>query len=467
MDQSIWDKVVAEIDAFQREIRDLRVSPQVTPAEIRAELQRRYDFREPVALETVVTDVMRYLREWNVQVTHPRYFGLFNPSVLPASIVADTLAALYNPQLATWSHAPAANELERRVLDHFSAALGFDPQAIKANFTTGGLEANLSAVICAITRAFPEALETGLAGLPGPSSRPAIYLTGEAHHSFIKIARMTGLGTQALREVPTGEDYRMDVAGLIRQVEADRSNGWTPLMIVGTAGTTGAGLIDPLPEIAAAAERSGAWFHVDAAWGGSAALSPRLKPLLAGIERADSVTWDAHKWLSVPMGAGMFFTRHPETAKAAFAITTTYMPKPADDETPELYATTVQWTRRAIGLKVFMALAELGAGGYAGLIERQAEMGDLIRARLQEKGWMVRNATRLPVVCFTHADIHEGRITTGQILERIYARGKVWISEVVLGGQERVLRACVTSYRTEAADVDCLIDELERVRQER
>lgn len=224
-------------------------------------------------------------------------------------------------------------------------------------------------------------------------------------------------------------------------------------------------MIDPLPQIADVAERFGIWFHADAAWGGSAVLSPQLKPALAGMERADSVTWDAHKWLSVPMGAGMFFCRHPQAAKRAFSISTSYMPREASEHTIDQYAATMQWSRRAIGLKVFMALAELGVGGYGELIEHQTAMGNLLRARLRETGWIIRNETPLPVVCFSHPDIQSGLLTTDRILETIYARGHVWISDVVLGGQERVLRACITSFRSEESDIQCLIEELEYARR--
>ena len=241
--------------------------------------------------------------------------------------------------------------------------------------------------------------------------------------------------------------------------------GWLPLMVVGTAGTTGAGLIDPLPEIADVADHFGLWFHVDAAWGGSAVLSPALKPVLAGIERANSVTWDAHKWLSVPMGAGMFFCRHPEAVKRAFAISTSYMPKETGDGTLDPYSTTVQWSRRMIGLKVFMTLAELGLDGYRQMIEHQTAMGDLLRDRLRQTGWLICNQTPLPVVCFSHPDIRSGTLTTGDILATIYARGRVWISDVILGGQERVLRACITSFHSDEGDIECLIDELELARR--
>jgi glutamate/tyrosine decarboxylase-like PLP-dependent enzyme len=164
------------------------------------------------------------------------------------------------------------------------------------------------------------------------------------------------------------------------------------------------------------------------------------------------------------MGAGMFFCRHPEAVKRAFAISTSYMPKPAGEDTLDSYATTAQWSRRLIGLKVFMALAELGMDGYNQLIERQAAMGELLRARLRQTGWLIRNETPLPVVCFSHPDIQSGNCTTGEILATIYERGRVWISEVVLGGQERVLRACITNFRTDEADIECLVEEIEHAR---
>ena len=459
---SLWLQLIQEIENFPREIRNVRVSPQVSPEEIRAELESRYSFDTPIPLETLTEEVIRLLRAWTVHVTHPRYFGLFNPSVRQASIIADTLVALYNPQLAAWSHAPAANEVEQLTLRRFARALGIDAQALHANFTTGGAEANLSAVLGALAQHFPAWSETGLFGL---QSRPAIYLTSETHHSFVKVARMTGLGTDVLHEIPMDTRLAMDIDALQSRVHADRASGWHPLMIVGTAGTTSAGIVDPLDKLAKIATEYGVWFHVDAAWGGSAVLSPQLKAVVSGIEQADSITWDAHKWLSVPMGAGMFFCRHPEAIKHAFAITTSYMPNAIAGDTVDPYTTTAQWSRRAIGLKVFMALAELGTSGYGELIERQAQMGDYLRERLRQLGWEVVNETMLPVVCFTHPDIRQGLLSTREILQTMYERGHVWISDVVLGKQERVLRACITSFHTTESDIECLLEEIEYGRQ--
>lgn len=458
---SIWNMLESEIEAYRKDSRTLPVIPHVTPAELRLELEAHYKFEDPVPLEEITADVMRLLRDYIVHVTHPRYFGLFNPSVRYASLVADLLVALYNPQLATWSHAPAANEIERHTLRHFTRSLGWDPDSAMMNFTSGGMEANLSAVLVALAHHYPDSVNAGITQL---ASCPVIYLTSESHHSFVKIARMTGLGTHFLHEVPTDKDHIMDTEALVQLIKEHRESGQLPFIVVGTAGTTGAGLIDPLDQIAEIAEQNGLWFHVDAAWGGSALLSPRLRALLAGIEKADSVTWDAHKWLSVPMGAGMFFCRHRETVRRAFAVTTSYMPDEIGEGALDPYTTTVQWSRRMIGLKVFMALAEAGSGGYANLIEHQAREGDYLREQLGKAGWVVVNKTQLPVVCFSHADIRSGKSSTKDILKEIYARNRVWISDYLLGGKEPVLRACITSYKTGHNDIDYLIEELEVAR---
>src|SRR6266436_3454740 len=185
-----FDEVRSAVAKLQSDIANGPVVPIVTPQEIRRYLTSRYDFTKPVALDDVVADVEQMLRTWQVQVTHPRYFGLFNPSVTLASIIADTLVAMYNPQLATWRTSPAANEIERHTLGWLGGKFGFPADAV-ASFTSGGAEANLSAVIVALTRAFPDYGEGGLGRL---AAAPTIYLTGEAHHSFNKVAHMTGLG---------------------------------------------------------------------------------------------------------------------------------------------------------------------------------------------------------------------------------------------------------------------------------
>ena len=450
----ISDSVRDAVAKVQSDIASGPIVPNVKVEEIRAYLGAQYDFTSPLPLDDVTADVERMLRTWQVQVTHPRYFGLFNPSVTTASIVADTLVAAYNPQLATWRTSPGPNEIERHTLAWLGAKFGF-PANLSATFTSGGAEANLSAVIVALTRAFPAYGESGLRGLDGA---PTIYLTGEAHHSFNKIAHMTGIGRKALRTVATARDCKMDVSDLARRVAEDRRSGSAPFMVVGTVGTTAAGAIDPLPDIADFCERERLWFHADAAWGGAAIVSPNLKRHLAGIGAADSITCDAHKWFSVPMGAGMFFCRHPDTVAEAFRAETSYMPGKTEGPVCDPYTTSAQWSRRFIGLKLFLALAHHGEAGYAEMMEHQAHMGEVLRESLKCRGWRIVNSTPLPLVCFTR----DGLDTT-RFLAALYERQIAWISEVRLGDNAPVLRACITSFRTTESEIEWVVSEMNRL----
>src|SRR6202789_3097096 len=177
------NEIRSDFTQIETAIADGPILPTVTAEEIRTYLASRYDFHQTLPLEEVVTDVEKMLRTWQVQVTHPRYFGLFNPSVTLASVVADTLVAMYNSQLANWRTSPAANEIERHTLGWLSAKFGLPADAI-ATFTSGGSEANQSAVVVALTKAFPAYGEHGLRHL---NATPSVYLTAEAHHGYNKI----------------------------------------------------------------------------------------------------------------------------------------------------------------------------------------------------------------------------------------------------------------------------------------
>ncbi len=462
-EKSFLERVLALAQAHEarmagRRERELVTRP-VDPDRIRAHLARRYAFDAPHPLGEVTADVLTMLERWGVQVTHPRYFGLFNPSVPGAAVVGAALRAHFNPQLATWTHAAAASEMERHLLRALAARLGFEPDTAHATFTTGGQESNLSALRMAMTRAFPSIADRGLRAL---EREPVLYASEEAHHSLEKAAVGLGLGRAALRVVPVDRGtLAMDVEALRAAIAEDRARGAAPFFVAATAGTTSSGAIDPIAQLAAIARGEALWLHVDAAYGGGALLVPELRAALAGIEQADSVTWDAHKWLSVPMGAGMLFTRHAALAEATFATRSGYMPAPRAG-TGDPYVTTLQWSRRFIGLELFLALAELGWSGLEARVEHQAAMGERLRARLVERGYLLRHPSRLPVVCFTHPRIEAGEVSAGAVVRRVHARGRAWLSLVRLPGPRKALRACVTSYLTEPRDLEALIDEVDR-----
>jgi glutamate/tyrosine decarboxylase-like PLP-dependent enzyme len=447
------NKIQSDFTELQSEIANGPVLPTVTAEEIRDYLGRHYDFDRQLPLEEVIADVERMLRTWQVQVTHPRYFGLFNPSVTLASVVADALVAMYNPQLANWRTSPAANEIERHTLGWLAAKFGL-PEDTIATFTSGGTEANLSAVVVALTRVFAGYGEHGLRDL---KATPSIYVTTETHHGYNKIAHMTGLGRRALRTIATDSNLKMNLEDLRQRVAEDRNNGFFPLMVVGTAGTTGTGVIDPLPELGRFCLEEGLWFHVDAAWGGSAILSPHLKHHLEGIDSADSITCDAHKWLSVSMGCGMFFCRHRDTVAEAFRADVSYMPGKRVGPVFDPYTNSAQWSRRFIGLKLFMALAEQGQSGYVEMLEHQARMGDVLRSALRASGWRIVNETPLPLVCFTR----EG-LVPAEFLAAMHRRQIAWMSEARVGDMP-VVRACITSFKTTEEDIHWVVEEMNRL----
>jgi glutamate/tyrosine decarboxylase-like PLP-dependent enzyme len=458
----LWQQVIGVIEQYTSDVDHLPVSPRLDPAGLRAMLQP-FDFNAPVLPEAAVDFIADGLRRYQVHVSHPRYFGLFNPAPSTMGIAADALVAAFNPQLAAWSHSPLAVEIEQHLIRAFGVRFGYDSDAFDGTFTSGGAEANHTALLMALMHAFPAMDRVGLRSLPG---QPVFYASAECHHSLLKAARLCGLGTEALREIPCNDRLQMDGDALLAAIVRDRAAGLLPFMVVATAGTTTAGIIDPLRLLADIAARERIWYHVDAAWGGAAVLVPELRPLLAGIECADSITFDAHKFLSVPMSASMILTRHRDILDRTFRTQTGYMPREAAGmEIIDPYAHSMQWSRRFIGLKLFLTLAVAGWSGYAETLRDQVALGDRLRRQLAASDWEVVNETPLPVVCFRDGRRNSGGSSAdpADILQAVLSSGQAWISTARIGSLA-VLRACITNYRTGPKDVDALVHVLNRAR---
>lgn len=445
------------IDRYAETVADRPVAPPADPETVRNYLEE-VSFDEPLAPEEAVEHLARGLDRFGVHVAHRRYFGLFNPAPATVSIAADALVAAHNPQMATWSHCPFGVEVERRLARAFAGRLGFEENQVEGAFASGGAEANHTALQVALHRAFPE---VGVEGLLALAKRPTLYVSVEAHHSLHKAARVSGLGEAAVRPVPVDGGLRMRPEALRELIADDRAAGRAPFLVVATAGTTSAGVIDPLGAVAGVAAAEGLWYHVDAAWGGAAALLPELAGCLAGIERADSITIDAHKWLSVPMGAGLFLTRRPGALAATFRTRTAYMPRPVEGA-PDPYAHSMQWSRRFIGAKLYLALAVAGWDGYAEALGHQVAMGERLRRQLPRRRWTVVNRTPLPIVCFVDPELDGRRLP--MIAAWIQSKGRAWISSTRLDGRVTALRACITNAGTGPEDIDALVAELDRAR---
>jgi glutamate/tyrosine decarboxylase-like PLP-dependent enzyme len=427
------------------------VVPTLDMEKFRKDLQT-FDFQNPLLMDETVLWLIDQLERGLVHINSPRYFGLFNPSPNYPAQVAERITAAFNPQLATWTTSPVAVEIENHVIAAIAARMGL-PDGARGHFTTGGSEANYTALLTALTRSCGA---YALGGIRAFANQPVFYVSRDSHLAWIKIAHQAGLGRDFVRLVPTDGAAKMNTCDLFAMVKADVEIGHIPVMIVATAGTTNAGMIDPIAECAGIATLYNCWFHVDAAWGGAVLASDRLRDLLliGGLPRADSITIDAHKWWATTMGCGIFITQHPAILSATFSASTSFMPSNIPDIDP--YVTSVQWSRRFLGLRLFLSLATAGWAGYGEHVEGMLAMAELLKLELKRVGWRIVNDSPLGVVCCVPPDF---RALLEPIVAHVLASGKAWISTTTFEG-ENVIRACVTSGLTTADDVSDLVTAL-------
>jgi glutamate/tyrosine decarboxylase-like PLP-dependent enzyme len=435
-------------DAAERVLRG-PVTPTLDRTKLRSELAQ-FDFTAPRPLDQLIAWTVAQLEHGVVHMNHPRYFGLFNPAANFPAQCADRIAGAFNPQLASSGSSPAPVEIEAHVVRAIAQRAGLPPES-GGHFTTAGSEANYTSLICALTRAEPRFGNDGVRAFAGPL---AMYTSRECQPAWHKIAHQAGIGRAALRLIDTDGRGRLDVRALSQAISQDRAAGVVPVLISATAGTTPAGMVDPLAECAQLARAERCWYHVDAAWGGAALASERLRPLLAGIELADSLTIDAHKWFATTMGCGMFITRHPQVLSEAFRVTTDFMPSNVPQLDP--YLNSVQWSRRFLGLRLFLSLAAAGWEGYAVHLERSCELIRRIGAGLAARGWSIANDSQLAVLC---AIPPAGSAPIREIVRRVLDSGRAWAA-VTTHERREVVRICATHGEATLADAEELIAAL-------
>jgi len=450
------DLLTRVLSEAQDRVKRGPVNPQLTFDDTVAELGQ-FDFLSPIDWRFLESWTVQKLEHGLVHVNHPRYFGLFNPAPTFPSQCADRIVSAFNPQLASATTSPAAVAIEAHVIRSVGvrAGLGAD---VAGHFTTGGSEANFTSLICALTHANAEYAQFGSRAFSGP---PCFYVSQDCHLAWIKIAHEAGIGRSAVRLVPTNGAGQMAIDLLEQAIENDRASGMHPVMVVATAGTTNAGVVDPLQDCADIARDAGLWYHVDAAWGGALIASPRLSSLLEGIERADSITIDAHKWFATTMGCGMFLSPHALTLTSAFDVSNDFMPSRLAGVDP--YLTSVQWSRRFLGLRLFLSLAVAGWSGYAAHVERSVALISLFSRRIRRIGWIVANNPALGVAC---VEPPPGSASVREIVSEIVKSGRAWVS-VAKFEQRDVVRVCVPNGETSRADILLLVDLMEECRRGR
>jgi len=443
------DFLTRELPRANERVAQGSVVPTFNLAAFKSELAG-FDFQAPRPIDELLSWSIAQLEHGVVHMTHPRYFGLFNPAPTFPAECADRIVGAFNPQLATWTTAPAAVEIEAHVLNAVARRAGLPPESV-GHCTSGGTEANFTALNCALTRSNPRFATDGARAFSGP---PVFYISRESHLAWLKIAHQSGIGRTGARLVATDGSGRLDAHALTTALREDRARGCVPVMIVATAGTTNAGMVDPLEHCAQIARDEGVWYHVDAAWGGALIASDRLRGVLAGIERADSITIDAHKWFATTMGCGMFMTRHATVLSTVFHVSTTFMP--SNNVNLDPYVTTAQWSRRFLGLRLFLSLAAAGWVGYGEHVQQSIELMALLKEKLAAQGWTIANDSPLAVLC---VEPPPGFGDVRSIATRVITSGRAWIAAAKFEGRD-IIRICLTHGEATAQNITELVKAL-------
>src|SRR5579863_1253331 len=390
--------------------------------------------------DKVLDEIFREMVDKGFHVPSGNYFGLMNPTPTYIGVLAEALVAALNPQLATVKRSQLASKIEHETVRWIGERVGW-PGEFNGTFTTGGNEANFSGLALALAAKFPDAIEDGIASI---GQKPVLYASEEAHHSLDKSAGLLGIGRKALRRIPVNPNIQLDLGLLEQAIAADLREGRRPFCVVATAGTTNTGAVDDMVALAEICGRHDLWLHVDGAYGGSAIFSDAYRNVLRGIEQADSITIDPHKWMAVPLAAGVILTRHPEMLERAFAVAAPYMPKAAEAKGIDNSRISTQWTRRMNSLKLWLTLRVHGRKAYE-------EHIDLAAPQI------------LPIVAFRFKapslSAQQLEEVHNSIVDEVTRDGHRWISETRVNGHS-VLRMMVISYLTEEGHIRELSDAL-------
>ena len=414
----------------------------------------------------------RLLFEHSLFNAHPRFFGYITASPAPIGILGDFLAAAVNANVGGWTLSPAASEIEGQTVRWIAALVGY-PTECGGLLVSGGNMANLVCFLAA--RAAKAGWNIRERGIHGGARRLRVYGSAETHTWIQKAADITGLGTDAIRWIPTDRALRMDVSALREQIETDTAAGDVPFIVIGTAGSVSTGAVDCLPEIRKICDEHGAWFHVDGAYGGFAAAVPGAPKDLRGLTSADSVAVDPHKWLYAPLEAGCALVRDPELLRAAFSYHPPYYH--FEERAINYVDYGPQNSRGFRALKVWLALKQVGAAGYRRMIADDIQLSRVMSDTVRRHDELELFTQDLSITTFRYVprdlrsnvgtDAVERRLDAlnRELLVRLQRGGEIFVSNAVIRDRY-VLRACIVNFHTTAADVEATVDVVLRVGRE-
>lgn len=431
------DRVIAEAwESFDH--------PRVSEPELEGALTERLRTALPEGSgdeEDALQDAARVL-DASVSPSRPLYLGYIGSTGLEVGVLASALSATYDTNLAVT--AGGADLIEDQALRWVAELVGFPFS--EGGFTSGGMVSNLTALLAARETAMPGSRTHGVVG------RAAVYCSEEAHYSVVRAVEVCGLGSSAVRRIPTDDQHRMHPETLEREISSDLARGVTPVAVVATAGTTLTGAVDPLDSMTDVCTRHDVWLHVDGAYGLPAAASQSAGPLFEGLARADSATVDAHKWLGVQKSCSIVLLREPGRLQTAFGHEEQYMLHEGDVANP--VDRTLEYSRPLRSLRVWMALRVYGAAQYRAWIERTLENASRLAETLRAStDFELLHDPMLSTICFRHVpqgveDMDAHNLHLALEMQR---DGRVFLAPAAVDGKA-CLRVCFVNFRTTPED---------------
>lgn len=459
--RNVGHQVVDFLAGYLEDIEGKRVFPDVEPRRVN-ELFAESLPQGPSSAESVLKELEAKLFPYCTHVGHPGYMGLITPSPNPVGVLADFICSAINQNVGAYSIGPSAVAMERRVVRWLTDLCGYGPKA-GGNLTSGGMMANFIGL-----KVGRDAVTRDRAQHDGVRDRWAVYASEERHVSIDKAVDCIGLGRNALRPVPTGTNFQVRIDALEAAIEQDRRNGTRPMCIVGVFGTTNTGAVDDVRQLRRVADREGMWLHVDAAYGGGMLLSHEWPMRDRGLELADSITIDPHKWFFAPLDAGAVLVRDQDRLTASFGIKPSYLTDELDqsNERYQYYVHGFEQSRRFRSLKVWMSFKRYGVHQIGEWIDNNVRQAKHLY-ELAEKHPDFESASSPPMsaICIrfrgTDADERQLKTLHAEVAQRIEQSGHFWISTTELKGKTW-FRINPVNFRTRKEHMEELFRLLER-----
>ena len=439
---------------YLEHVRDFRVTPTIEPGDLAAALPKKApEDGEPIeaVFKDFETCIVPALTLWN----HPRFFAWFSVSSSPPSMLAEFLTAALNVNAMLWKSAPAATELEQVTLGWLRDWLSLPEEFFGIIYDTASIGV-MQAIATAREWIDPDSRLSGMRG------DLTIYLSEHTHSSSEKAAIILGFGQENVRKIPVDAEFRMRPDLLEKAMERDVAAGKRPCCIVASIGSTSTTAIDPVPAIADIAERFGVWLHIDAAYGGSAAVIPEQRHILNGAERAHSLILNPHKWLYVSIDCSVLYTRHPEMLRRSASLSAEYLRTAEDDRVVNYMDYGVQLGRRFRALKVWYVFRYYGRQGIIAMLRETLRLAQLFKSFVEaDSDFELSAPTPLSLICFRH---RSDNAFNQRLLAEINSTGKAFLSHTVLNGTF-VLRMAIGNFQTNEADVRDTWDLIRRAAQ--